>query len=205
MACGTQRAPHLLSNCGRISIRLSGSTYCWRRLMAGARGPVPEACGCCVRSGSSRRCWASATALRARFTTLWRRGTWESQCSLKFWLNCCATTRWTPRQATGHHPRARARRARRCAAIDLGSAFAGRGREDVAGEAAAGHGAGNGRHLEAKFSVFGAYRPMPPGTEREILRVAQEAIHNVKKHAEATTSVGAAGVRAGRDRTGSAG
>jgi signal transduction histidine kinase len=26
---------------------------------------------------------------------------------------------------------------------------------------------------------------MPPGTEREILRVAQEAIHNVKKHAAA--------------------
>ncbi len=26
---------------------------------------------------------------------------------------------------------------------------------------------------------------MPPGTEREILRIAQEAIHNVKKHAAA--------------------
>jgi len=46
-------------------------------------------------------------------------------------------------------------------------------------EAASGHG------LEAKFSLFGAYRPMPPDTEREILRVAQEAIHNVKKHAGA--------------------
>ena len=46
-------------------------------------------------------------------------------------------------------------------------------------EQAEGHG------LEAKFSLFGAYRPMPPGTEREILRVAQEAIHNVKKHAGA--------------------
>ncbi len=43
------------------------------------------------------------------------------------------------------------------------------------------HGAG----LEARFSIFGAYRPLPPGTEREILRVAQEAIHNVKKHAGA--------------------
>ncbi|HEX4284534.1 MAG TPA: two-component regulator propeller domain-containing protein [Terracidiphilus sp.] len=43
----------------------------------------------------------------------------------------------------------------------------------------------NARHLEAKFSVFGAYRPLPPGMEREILRVAQEAIHNVEKHAEA--------------------
>jgi signal transduction histidine kinase len=39
--------------------------------------------------------------------------------------------------------------------------------------------------LEAKFSLFGAYRPMPPDTEREFLRVAQEAIHNVKKHAGA--------------------
>jgi signal transduction histidine kinase len=44
-------------------------------------------------------------------------------------------------------------------------------------EAEGGHG------LEAKFSIFGAYRSMPPGTEREFLRVAQEAIHNVKKHA----------------------
>ncbi len=39
--------------------------------------------------------------------------------------------------------------------------------------------------LEARFSIYGAYRPLPPGTEREILRVAQEAIHNVKKHAGA--------------------
>jgi len=42
-----------------------------------------------------------------------------------------------------------------------------------------------GAGLEARFSIFGAYRPLPPGTEREILRVAQEAIHNVKKHAGA--------------------
>jgi signal transduction histidine kinase len=46
-------------------------------------------------------------------------------------------------------------------------------------EAEGGHG------LDGKFSIFGAYRPMPPGTEREFLRVAQEAIHNVKKHAGA--------------------
>jgi signal transduction histidine kinase/ligand-binding sensor domain-containing protein len=46
-------------------------------------------------------------------------------------------------------------------------------------EQAEGHG------LEAKFSLYGAYRPMPPGTEQEFLRVAQEAIHNVKKHAGA--------------------
>jgi signal transduction histidine kinase/streptogramin lyase len=39
--------------------------------------------------------------------------------------------------------------------------------------------------LEAQFSIFGAYRPLPPGTEQEILRVVQEAIHNVKKHAGA--------------------
>jgi len=42
-----------------------------------------------------------------------------------------------------------------------------------------------GGNLEAQFSIFGAYRPLPPGTEQEILRVAQEAIHNVKKHAGA--------------------
>ncbi|KAA6463035.1 hypothetical protein DYQ86_06795 [Acidobacteria bacterium AB60] len=47
-------------------------------------------------------------------------------------------------------------------------------------EQAGGHG------LEAQFSIYGAYRPLPPGTEREIVRVAQEAIHNVKKHAAAT-------------------
>jgi len=41
--------------------------------------------------------------------------------------------------------------------------------------------------LAASFSSFGAYRPLPPGTEQEILRVAQEAIHNVKKHAGAHT------------------
>ena len=46
-------------------------------------------------------------------------------------------------------------------------------------EQAGGHG------LETQFSIYGAYRPLPPGTEQEILRVAQEAIHNVKKHAAA--------------------
>ena len=43
-----------------------------------------------------------------------------------------------------------------------------------------------GNHdLEAHFGVFGAYRSLPHETEREFLRVAQEAIHNVKKHADA--------------------
>ncbi|MGB8261557.1 MAG: triple tyrosine motif-containing protein, partial [Terracidiphilus sp.] len=45
---------------------------------------------------------------------------------------------------------------------------------------------GAGNHgLESRFSLFGAYRPLPPGTEREILRIAQEAVHNVSKHAGA--------------------
>jgi signal transduction histidine kinase len=43
-----------------------------------------------------------------------------------------------------------------------------------------------GGGLAPSFSLFGAYRPLPPGTEREILRIAQEAIHNVKKHAGAS-------------------
>ena len=43
----------------------------------------------------------------------------------------------------------------------------------------------NGHGIEATFSLYGAYRPMPPGMEREFLRVGQEAIHNVKKHADA--------------------
>jgi signal transduction histidine kinase len=45
--------------------------------------------------------------------------------------------------------------------------------------------AAGGGELEAHFGIFGAYRPLAPGTEREILRVAQEAIHNVHKHAGA--------------------
>ncbi len=43
----------------------------------------------------------------------------------------------------------------------------------------------NGHGLEATFSLYGAYRQLPPGTEREMLRIGQEAIHNVKKHAGA--------------------
>jgi signal transduction histidine kinase/streptogramin lyase len=42
-----------------------------------------------------------------------------------------------------------------------------------------------GHSLDAQFSIYGAYRPLPPGTENEILRIAQEAFHNVKKHAHA--------------------
>ena len=39
--------------------------------------------------------------------------------------------------------------------------------------------------LISHFNLFGAYRPLPVEMERELLRVAQEAIHNVKKHASA--------------------
>jgi ligand-binding sensor domain-containing protein/signal transduction histidine kinase len=46
--------------------------------------------------------------------------------------------------------------------------------------------AAEGSGLESRFSVFGAYRPLPAETERELLRVAQEAVHNVKKHAGAS-------------------
>ena len=45
--------------------------------------------------------------------------------------------------------------------------------------------AAGGDGLVANFSLFGAYRPLPAETERELLRVAQEAVHNVKKHAGA--------------------
>jgi signal transduction histidine kinase/ligand-binding sensor domain-containing protein len=47
------------------------------------------------------------------------------------------------------------------------------------------HDAGNGLEAEPRCNIYGAYRPLPPGTERELLRIAQEAIHNVKKHAGA--------------------
>ncbi len=43
-----------------------------------------------------------------------------------------------------------------------------------------------GDGLTARFSLFGAYRPLPAETEREVARIAQEAIHNVKKHAGAS-------------------
>jgi ligand-binding sensor domain-containing protein/signal transduction histidine kinase len=43
--------------------------------------------------------------------------------------------------------------------------------------------------FDAKFSLFGAYRPLPAEMEREFLRVAQEAIHNVNKHAGAKNLV----------------
>jgi signal transduction histidine kinase len=46
--------------------------------------------------------------------------------------------------------------------------------------------AAGGDGLTARFSLFGAYRPLPAETEREVVRVAQEAIHNVKKHAGAS-------------------
>ena len=43
-----------------------------------------------------------------------------------------------------------------------------------------------GAGLEVHFNLFGAYRALPSETEQEILRIAQEAIHNVKKHAGAS-------------------
>jgi signal transduction histidine kinase/ligand-binding sensor domain-containing protein len=46
--------------------------------------------------------------------------------------------------------------------------------------------AAGGEGLDAKFSVYGAYRALPAEMEQELMRVAQEAIHNVKKHAAAS-------------------
>jgi signal transduction histidine kinase/ligand-binding sensor domain-containing protein len=43
----------------------------------------------------------------------------------------------------------------------------------------------DGNNVESSFSLYGAYRPLPSDTERTFLRVAQEAIHNVRKHANA--------------------
>ncbi len=46
--------------------------------------------------------------------------------------------------------------------------------------------AAEGNGLTSRFRLFGAYRPLPPETEQEVMRVVQEAIHNVKKHAGAS-------------------
>jgi ligand-binding sensor domain-containing protein/signal transduction histidine kinase len=43
-----------------------------------------------------------------------------------------------------------------------------------------------GGGLQAHLEVYGAYRALPPEAEQEILRIAQEAIQNVKKHAAAS-------------------
>jgi signal transduction histidine kinase/ligand-binding sensor domain-containing protein len=45
--------------------------------------------------------------------------------------------------------------------------------------------AAGGNGLNAQFNVFGAYRPLAAEKEREMLRIAQEAIHNVKRHSGA--------------------
>ena len=45
--------------------------------------------------------------------------------------------------------------------------------------------AAGSERLTARFSLFGAYRPLPADTEGEMIRVVQEAIQNVKKHADA--------------------
>jgi len=42
-----------------------------------------------------------------------------------------------------------------------------------------------GGGLAARFELSGAYRELPAAMEQELLRVAQEAMHNVKKHAGA--------------------
>ena len=45
--------------------------------------------------------------------------------------------------------------------------------------------AAGGGDVEARFGIHGAYRALAAETEREILRVGQEAIQNVKSHARA--------------------
>jgi len=44
----------------------------------------------------------------------------------------------------------------------------------------------HGRNLTASLDVHGAYRALSADAEKELLRIAQEAIHNVEKHASAS-------------------
>ena len=89
-------------------------------------------------------------------------------------------------KATGPDARICAPWAGRRAAIDLGFAHAGCGRDHAARETAAHGGSGGRQRSDVPVQLFGAYRPLPAETEREVMRVAQEAIHNVKKHAGAS-------------------
>jgi hypothetical protein len=128
--------PHFYQTCGFMRC------WCWP-WWAGAAGAAAaaEARGARVQ----RACWASATALRARFTTRWRRGMWASACSWKCWPSCCGMSRVdAAAEASGPDARLRARGAGRRAAVDLGAALAGLGRDHAAGAAAA-HGGGGGQ------------------------------------------------------------
>jgi hypothetical protein len=90
------------------------------------------------------------------------------------------------RRTVGPDARLCARWAGRCAAVDLGAAHAGCERDHAAGALRRIAEAAGGDRLTARFSIFGAYRPLRAETEGELMRVAQEAIHNVKKHAGAS-------------------
>ncbi len=46
--------------------------------------------------------------------------------------------------------------------------------------------AADGAGLESQFNIYGAYRPLAAETEGEMLRIAEEAIRNAKKHAGAS-------------------
>ena len=87
----------------------------------------------------------------------------------------------------GYDARICTRGAGGCAPVDLVAAPAGCAETTlpVQMQRMVEHAGGHG--LEAKFKLMAHTGPCPPGTEREILRVAQEAIHNVKKHAEASS------------------
>jgi signal transduction histidine kinase/ligand-binding sensor domain-containing protein len=56
-------------------------------------------------------------------------------------------------------------------------------RRMVEQNAAASDGVTNG--LDARFGIHGTYRALAPATEQEIIRIAQEAVHNGKRHAHA--------------------
>jgi len=142
-------------------------------------------CACAVQRANSAPCWASAAASRARFTTRWRRLRRHQRAVGGAGRASADEQGRSGSQASGFDSRLCARGPGRRAPVDMGAALTGLGRDHSAG---CGCGAWSRQRTGMVWSrVQHLWRlsAASSGHEREILRIAQEAIHNVKKHAGA--------------------